>query len=411
MKMKKPIMWAVVVGALIALTGCSGVAIGTGVADGGDASPTVQAVDVGDAAPEAADASSEAAVDAGPEASVDAGPQPGQDCMIGSATCNGPDALKCVGGKWQLQATCGGGTPVCENGLCVVCSENAKSCVGAVPRTCSAGQWVYADQCSGANNVCLDGTCVQCAPGQKQCTGTTPQVCSVNGTWQDQAACAGSTPTCDGPTATCVECAPGDNRCSGLDSQTCAATKKWVKVKTCAIVCGGAGVCGVCTPNSVRCTPDPSDVAQTCNASGQWYTNTSMVTSRQDGASSCYAACAGDPKFKVNDVTNTVYDTTTMLTWERNVKYVSGGYINYADAVAACAAKGQRLPTRSETDALRPAQALTCGYFDESAFPGIEGSRTGFWTSTVIGTPGQHYVAIDTFSQDDTSLRNVMCVK
>jgi hypothetical protein len=112
----------------------------------------------------------------------------------------------------------------------------------------------------------------------------------------------------------------------------------------------------------------------------------------------------------VNDVTNTVTDSTTALVWQRNAKYVNPGYINYANAVATCSAKGAgwRLPTASEVSAIRPGG---CDFPDESAFPGMTYNYIGLWSSTAGGPVGQHVVALNNSYDFDTNLHNVMCVK
>ncbi len=368
-----------------------------------DAGATIDGSDDGDAEP--TDGSDGAVSDDGGDAG-DGGPILGTACSGTTKQCNGTNVMSCVAGTWQVDSTCTGASPVCENGECVVCANGQLGCVSSTPRTCVANQWQYQTACSGANAVCLDGTCVQCTPGAKQCNGNTPQLCSANGTWQDQTACSGATPLCLPATVTCVACAEGDKKCSGLDSLTCDATNQWVKTQTCSYVCAGAGVCNVCKPNDFRCNapPNSSGDAETCNADGQWYKATT----------SCLPQCSGLAVYTVDDTAKTVADSSTGLTWERGIKY-GAGYINYADSVAHCTAKGAgwRLPTIEEINGLR-AQVMNlgaCDYFDEAAFPGFVGNGfIGVWTSTST-SPGTHVVGLSPSTDLDTNLHNVMCVK
>lgn len=392
----------VLFGVLLMAAACSSVATGTGV-------PSSCCDSGSDPAPDQTPPGAPPAVDAGCSSCGDAGTKDAQTsppCTAGSKQCNGTTAQQCNGGKWTDETTCSGGTPVCENGLCVACSTGQKECIGTAPRSCVAGQWQYPPVCSGVNPFCLDGICVQCTPGTKQCTGTTPQVCSAAGTWQDQTACSGANPVCLPSSATCVACNTGDKKCTGLDSYTCDAANTWQKAQTCNYVCAGAGVCGVCAPNSIRCD---AGTAETCNASGQWYNATSMVSG--GGTSPCSAVCSGDPRYTVNDVANTVADSTTGLTWQRNAKYVSPGYVNYANAVGLCTAKGAgwRLPTMPEAQALKPSDA-SCQFFDEAAFPGVTYNYAGLWTSST-SVAGSHLLALANSYALDSALVNVMCVK
>lgn len=378
--------------------------------------PTLKvAEDAGGEATTSPDAAPEASptTDAG-DAAIEAGPQPGDDCTTGARTCNGPTPLACESGKWVAESTCTGATPVCNQGLCVACTTGQKQCVGSTPRSCVAGQWQYEPGCSGANAVCLDGTCVQCSPGEKRCTGSVPEVCSLNGTWQTQPTCSGATPICENATGTCVECVTGTKKCDGLKSMTCNSQKKWEIAQTCQYACGGAGVCGVCEPDSYGCEApaNSSGVTKTCNSEGQWYYSTSQYSSRQDGKLSCVPECSNRAGLKVNDASDTVSDTVSGLTWERHVKYVPGsGYINYADSVAYCTAKGAgwRLPTMAEINALR-VNTTTCQFPDDAAFPTISGTSNynGVWTSE---SGGGGHVVWPTGGDADANLHNVMCVK
>lgn len=385
----------------VAAFACSSTTVGSGV----ETDPSTETPDAGQA-PVARSAQGE---DSGSKKD----PQPGEACTAGTKACNGSTPLSCDAGTWVSEAACSDATPVCDQGLCVACTAGQKQCVGSTPRVCNAGQWSYQSACGGTNSVCLDGSCVQCAPGQKRCTGNTPEVCGPNGTWQTEAACGGSTPTCESSTGTCVECVAGTKTCSGLNSMMCNAQNKWEKVETCSFVCADDGVCGVCQPNSYGCEapPNSSGVAKTCNAKGQWYYSTSEYSPANDKRLACSTQCSNRAGLKVNDTSDTVTDQTSGRTWERHVKYVPGtGYINYADAVSYCASKagGWRLPTLAEAQAL---QAPSCAFPDEAAFPTIAGTGNyvGVWTSDSMSV-GSH-IAYLSGPAPDTSLRNVICVK
>jgi hypothetical protein len=408
---------------VLALTACGGAAATDPITDSccnNDPSTPPNPMTDGGNAKDCCSTTPEAGTDAGTPTS-DAGPTV---CTEGARQCNGTTAQACTGGKFTDVTVCGGASPVCDQGLCVECTTGQTACVGTAPRSCVAGKWQYEPACSGNNAVCMDGTCVQCSPGSNQCNGNTPQTCGPKGTWQSQTSCSGLTPICRTSDVTCVQCNVGDSKCVGLDSYTCDNTNTWQKVQTCSYVCSGAGVCGVCKPNSVQCLTDTA-CAQTCDATGHWYSD---PPGPEGGACSyCTPGCSSYPQFNVNDTAKTVTDSSTGLVWQRMAKYTSPGYISYSDAVAYCTNKGGswRLPTQAEMAALgqvtataSPGSGGTCNDgrgLDETVFPGGAaggaGPRTystGWWTS-VSHSPGTHWVDLDG-DDADSSLHNVMCV-
>jgi hypothetical protein len=223
--------------------------------------------------------------------------------------CVGQTPASCVDGAWVGdEDACGGPTPWCLDGTCVVCSPGGVGCGANTPRTCAEdGTWTYAEPCPAEAPLCLDGGCVECSPGQRRChpTGTSvqrcdengrwetegpcdfgcdnalcggvcvpgagrcdldvPARCDVTGTWIPETACAGTTPLClDGG---CVECSPLAIDCDGKDRRACSKNGVWQVEETCPFVCTDGACVGVCEPGTATCD---GNTPQRCDETGAW---------------------------------------------------------------------------------------------------------------------------------------------
>jgi len=89
---------------------------------------------------------------------------------------------------------------------------------------------------------------------------------------------------------------------------------------------------------------------------------------------------AGAPPRRFIVDAGTVFDTVTMLTWQRSTATLDGGRVNWADATAYCADAGWRLPTVKELQSILDIRAFLPAV-DPLVFPA---TPTGdyFWTST-----------------------------
>lgn len=139
-------------------------------------------------------------------------------------------------------------------------------------------------------------------------------------------------------------CTLGATQCSGNIEQQCAGSPaNWVTLVTCPFVCltgpTGASCGGQCVPNSVQCVDIAGgDTEQYCDSAGAWRTQPveppvtvdaqgqpPTVAPNPPSASappmfSCIAGvyCSNNSaNYVVNVTQNTVLDTTTGLTWQR----------------------------------------------------------------------------------------------
>jgi hypothetical protein len=260
----------------------------------------------------------------------------GGACPTGQLLCDGV----CTNPKLDPQH-CGGCTTacaageVCASGACVVaCPVGLTSCGGGCTNTAYDPQ--HCGDCAtacAAGEVCAAGACgVACPAGFTDCSGA---CVDVN---RDELHCGNCTTSCN-TGETCAAgscmliCPPGQTNCSGACTNTATDPKH---CGSCPNACDAGEVCvnGAC--------------ASFCSAGTTWCTDTCAdLTRDRNHCGACGTACAG----------------TLTCTAGRCSSPRGGGIVDswgelwddlqrpgatWADAQAACAAAGGRLPLITE---------------------------------------------------------------
>ena len=197
------------------------------------------------------------------------------------------------------------GSAFCVNGACKSCRPDSVRCGTAGPERCSVdGEWVPQTACGAEAPACLGGACVLCPPAERRCFEGAVELCNDSGTaWTAQQVCTADTPACLDSTKTCGRCAQGDRQCSGDSVQTCDAQGNYQTNTTCTGMspdCVG-GSCKACDPaaGDTRCASTTG--LQRC-VDGDWGTTTpctgDLSVCREDlgrcGCEENARRCAGD---------------------------------------------------------------------------------------------------------------------
>ena len=219
-----------------------------------------------------------------------------QACPPGTFTCGatGSPTVNACDCTCQVNADCGGTTPICVSGNCAACmAAQVNALQGTCPATqfcvlggsCQAVQCTSDAQCGGATPVCNgSGACAACSPGQLNAVqGTCPagEFCRVDGTCKQMqcstnAQCGGTTPTCTN--GACVGCSPrqtpavqgscpapefcrADGSCNADQCTTNAECAGATPI--CA-----AGVCVPCTPQQTPAVQGSCPAPEFCRADG-----------------------------------------------------------------------------------------------------------------------------------------------
>jgi hypothetical protein len=168
-------------------------------------------------------------------------------------------------GEWVTAIACDFG---CSDARCSGdCVPLSGKCELSVPSTCdTTGTWIATDACGGDTPLCLDGKCVVCTPGEVDCDGQDSRTCNKFGFWE-------TTETCE---FACVDgvcqgvCVPGTVGCDGRVPETCDALGAWIPaVSECAYGCAAGECVGECRPNTLRCF---GDAPATCGEDLIWDT-------------------------------------------------------------------------------------------------------------------------------------------
>jgi len=265
-------------------------------------------------------------------------------CGSGMKLCNG----MCVS-QATCCPTCGGNTPVCDNGTCVA-RTNSMACSG--DGECASGHCADGVCC---NDACT-GQCESCntssAKGTCSPTTTPRSACAGSGT------CAGK---CDGSTANRKSCVyPGGSTTCG--SPACSGGKA-----TAAPTCNGSGACGS--------TPAPMTCMFGCTTSG----TPGCATSCPSGQ----ATCGGSTCIDVTSDKNNCGTSCTACTNSTPV-CISGScrQCGVASDCSTTGANGRHPRCNANTCACRVKDAnnvLKSPGFDNS-------SALGDWGGSSVGT-------------------------
>ncbi len=121
---------------------------------------------------------------------------PMTDCVPGAKGCVDNSTATCdSAGKWVLGYMCGGTTPTCSSGVCVVsgkCTPGSYRCTGyEILERCAAdgAGWEVYKKCLPAFCDATGGECDDCKLGEKGCAGMTPRKCDSTGHWMYSARC------------------------------------------------------------------------------------------------------------------------------------------------------------------------------------------------------------------------------
>ncbi|HQP36255.1 MAG TPA: hypothetical protein PLI95_13795 [Polyangiaceae bacterium] len=271
-------------------------------------------------------------------------------CTPGTRICNGNVPLLCESnGQYAPQAACSGATANCDpaTGTCVQCtvaSQCPASCNPCLDAVCNSNTCGFAPKQLGA--ACPGGTCSgsgvcwACTPSTEVCSGNGVLTCNVNGQYDPIANCVAPKPYCEPGSVECVECMTAGQCTTPVNpclQATCAGNVCGIGNKadgtSCAVASDtgtcSAGNCRVCTTGAKRCKTGVTNVAQTCDANGQWGDSATC-----SGATPvCVAgACVSD---------QACADGTVELgeaEWKRtDIAYCATGKLDVpATAVAAC---------------------------------------------------------------------------
>ncbi len=238
------------------------------------------------------------------------------------------------GYHWQSEQCATGASCSPGAGCSQICIPGATRCLSGGIQTCQAnGTWNTPTPCTETSTgqqqtcmilndvaVCGDPLCAQGNPGACESDGFHPCVngkVSATGAACSFGVCTVLGGNIDGfqPGACLAQCNPGDSRCDGnLAYEACAANGVWsgttqsCSVGTCQQWVDSNTdihtVCGVCVPNTQRCTDSGGNAAgtpltdiETCSASGQWSNHTACAVGicennvNGTGYAACVAQC------------------------------------------------------------------------------------------------------------------------
>ena len=171
-------------------------------------------------------------------------------CNDGARTCASADTFAvcalqssgCI--EWGAAQACPPSQTCTGEGICMACTNGVRRCgpLGEV-QTCTAGRWTLTEGCPFG---CSDGACdeqVTCAAGAYRCRGNNVEACNSSGSaWLHVQTCAVS---CGGNGLCNGECEAGDVRCNGASVETCnGAGTAWDVSETCSTYCS-AGACAL----------------------------------------------------------------------------------------------------------------------------------------------------------------------
>lgn len=236
-------------------------------------------------------------------------PDVAAECTGTQMGCTGNAPKTCVDGRWINQTACVGDKPYCESstGRCVACTSATQCTVSTntcLEPQCAGGTCAFSaaattKACGNGSTCNGDGQCRSCAVNDMGCSGNTPIKCSSLGQWVAQTACSGSTPVCRPTDGVCVQCltetqcpkATADCQVATCDKNVCATANASIGTTCSAGTCTAPGVCGVCAPTKLRCSPTEAAV-QLCTERAQW-TNIQSCQHVCD-ASGTTPICTGD---------------------------------------------------------------------------------------------------------------------
>lgn len=171
-----------------------------------------------------------------------------RECEAGALRCSsdGSPEFCDPDGRWQLDAPCGGDSPVCVEGQCMTCAPASRRCTEGNPEVCreDALAWRAEAPCAAPAPECIaeTGTCGACSPGSVQpCTQALGncsegrQLCGDDAAWG----------TCSIQSEPSDTCEPGDDAsCNGVPNEGCECTS--------SVACGPAAT-GICRPGLSAC--------------------------------------------------------------------------------------------------------------------------------------------------------------
>lgn len=211
-------------------------------------------------------------------------------CIDGEHSCDGVSLRVCnaTHDGWGEVMTCAS-SALCNAaaGQCTsaVCVEDQHRCVGDQLQVCNSTQTDFVPEEACDSGLC-DATGGQCdVCNANSCVNrTTRVVCSRDGQTRTKQSCPTGTPVCVNQGA-CVECsAPSDCTAAPCTFATCSANRCGSRNQPAGTACGtngvcnGAGTCGECRPDALRCAKRQP---QECTAGGQWQNLGSACTADQ----------------------------------------------------------------------------------------------------------------------------------
>jgi hypothetical protein len=177
-------------------------------------------------------------------------PQPA--CEPNASACVGTELLRCLGGRWQVEAEC------TDEGICSTALGRCTRCEPLVEHACNSGRlercradgdgFELLEDCVAVGKLCdvelsYDG-CLGCRGTDRRCDDEALQRC-VRGAFVDAGACQlGTCRVVDGRADYCPECRrPGQEGC-GLGSRVlCTDALRFEQVESCPGGCAfDAGV-------------------------------------------------------------------------------------------------------------------------------------------------------------------------